>query len=197
MAACFASHGRSFLTLRFFCQGAAAADCCARLRVARANRAVTIFAMFRFVFLPTLFSGLCRVRFGHSATLHSLRSHRKTLFIPSKSRLVLKRSIPLRSILLLRPCRHLLCPQKNYTSQQKIAPALRQAVGVHSLHYVTAICVRHPRSTRRRLAPDAAAKKCTPFRYAPFRSIFNCCAQGCFTCVVLCYARAQPPTTHP
>jgi len=32
----------------------------ARLRVARANRAVTLFAMFRFVFCPTLFSDYLR-----------------------------------------------------------------------------------------------------------------------------------------
>ena len=38
-----------------FCKGAAAADSCARLRVARANRAVTLFAMLRFVFFAPPF----------------------------------------------------------------------------------------------------------------------------------------------
>ena len=36
-------------------RGAAAAYCYARLLVVRANRAVTVFAMFRFVFLPQPF----------------------------------------------------------------------------------------------------------------------------------------------
>lgn len=52
--------------------GAAAAYCCARLLVARANRAVIVFALFRSVFfVPTLFSGCGRVRFFRS----SIRSH--------------------------------------------------------------------------------------------------------------------------
>ena len=97
VSACFVSHGRSFPHPRLsaaplkpqqgsrfapiFVMGSAAADSCARLRVARANRAVTFFAMFRFVFLlPTLFSGCSRVRFGRA----SRRSHHYTFFSPSK-----------------------------------------------------------------------------------------------------------------
>ncbi|MDR1591940.1 MAG: hypothetical protein LBS16_03525, partial [Prevotellaceae bacterium] len=38
----------------YFKKGATAADCCARLRVARANRAVTVFACFVSFFCPTL-----------------------------------------------------------------------------------------------------------------------------------------------
>jgi len=76
--------------------------------------------MFRSVFLPTLFSGFCRVRFGRT----SRHSHRKALFIPSKSRYYLNHSIPqapLRSFVRVGTCS---TRKKNYTSQQKVAPAL-------------------------------------------------------------------------
>ena len=48
---------------QYILRGQTAAYCCARLLVARANRAVIVFAMFRSVFCPTLFSGCGRVRF--------------------------------------------------------------------------------------------------------------------------------------
>jgi hypothetical protein len=46
---------------RIFKRGQPPLSVCARLRVARVNRAVTFFASFHFVFLPALSSGLCRV----------------------------------------------------------------------------------------------------------------------------------------
>ena len=56
--------------------GAAAAYCCARLLVARANRAVIVFAMFRSVFLPQPFSAVVVVfasfvpQSAHTTTNH-------------------------------------------------------------------------------------------------------------------------------
>ena len=56
--------------------GAAAAYCCARLLVARANRAVIVFALFRFVFLSQPFSAVVVVfasfvpQSAHTTTNH-------------------------------------------------------------------------------------------------------------------------------
>jgi hypothetical protein len=98
---------RSFI----FKRGQPPLSVCARLLVARANRAVTFFAMFRSVFLPALFSGLCRVSFRSFRKLHALHSHRKTFFIPSKSRPASITSFH-KFHFILSACRHLPCPQK-------------------------------------------------------------------------------------
>lgn len=69
--------------------------CFARLRVARANRAVTIFAMFRFAFSHP-FSGLCRIRSFYFATCLRFISYThtaKALFIPSRKLVFFVRSI--------------------------------------------------------------------------------------------------------
>jgi hypothetical protein len=79
--------------------------------------------MLRFVFLlPTLFSGLCRVRFGHSFALHSQYSHRKTLVIPSKRDAFLS-LFSFRKLHFIRSFKSHPCPtpQKNSTSRKKRA----------------------------------------------------------------------------
>ena len=130
--------------------------------------------MFHSVFLPHPFSGLCRVPFGHSAALHSRRSHRKTMFSQSK-RAAFHSFISFRKLHFIHSFKspHLLFPQKNCTSRQKTAPALRQSRRQTQPSFrcaaLRAIRVCHPRSTRRRLAPlHCAGKKITSLRYADF-----------------------------
>jgi len=97
--------------------GAAATYCCARLRVARANRAVTVFAVYG-VSLPTLCSGLCRV---HSVVPPCIHTARHCL---SQARAVSHslRFVSLHSVLSFQ---HFLSRQN--ASKQKTPPALRQS----------------------------------------------------------------------
>jgi hypothetical protein len=67
----------------------------------------------------------------------------------------------------------LLCPQKNFTPQQKNAPALRQAVGSHSPHFATLHCGLSVSATLAPLAVGSRlsttqAKKSLRYRYADF-----------------------------
>jgi hypothetical protein len=109
----------------FFVRGQPPLSICARLRVARANRAVTFFAMFRSVFLSTLFSGLCRVSFRSFRKLHFLHSHRKTLFNPSKSAAFQSFIHSASYIPSLLQVGSLALPEKKLHCTAKNAPALR------------------------------------------------------------------------
>jgi hypothetical protein len=140
VAACFVSHGRSFLIRGYSCplkpqkgirsahssfkRGQPPLSVCARLRVAQANRAVTFFAMFRFVFCPPF-----------SAVFAVFRSGRSASYTPStytaKHCLTQARAAPPQSlhstssISFFRRVSPCPCLQKNSTAQQKNAPALR------------------------------------------------------------------------
>jgi hypothetical protein len=112
--------------------------------------------MFRFVFLHTLFSGLCRVRFGRSATLHS---HRKTLFIPSK-RAAFHSFFSLRKL--------------HFIHSLQVASL---AFPAKKLHY-TAKNRASPAASRKQSQPS--------FRYAPFRCIFSAAFKAVYLrCFVL------------
>jgi len=140
--------------------------CCARLRVSQANRAVIVFAMFRFVFLPTLSAVV--VVFAIFRT--SIRSLHHDFYKPKQEQ-SFHRS--LRSCLtsFTHSFLHLPCPQKNYTAQQKHTPALRFQRRLSepslqiahsfliSLFSVLAIPASHLRSTRYRLAPLTTASR--------------------------------------
>jgi hypothetical protein len=95
----------------------------------------------------------------------------------------------------------LLSPQKNFTPQQKIAPALRQAVGSHSPHSATLYCGLSVSATFAPLADGSRLmqqpKNALPFRYATFRCIFSAALRAVLPALFLCCAHAQPPTTHP
>ena len=212
VSACFVSHGRSFPHPRLsaaplkpqqgsrfapiFVMGSAAADSCARLRVARANRAVTFFAMFRFVFLlPTLFSGCSRVRFGRA----SRRSHHYTFFYPSKSRSA--SIIPFHKFhFILSAYRHL--PTRKKTSLHGKKPASPAVNGRHPqplFRFTTlrAICVCHPRSTRRRLAPNAANQKMHYITLSLHFTAFLVLRSRLLYLRCFLLRPHQPPTTHP
>lgn len=149
--------------------GAAAAYCCARLLVARANRTVIVFALFLSVFfVPTLFSGCGRVRFFRS----SISSHHHESY-KTQARAVIHFAQCASYLNTFRSIHSCTCPahKKNYTSQQKHTPALRfqRRLSAPSFRFAPfrAISVSHPRSTRWRLAPlTTASKQSTPLRFA-------------------------------
>ena len=92
--------------------------CCARLRVSQANRAVIVFAMFRFVFLPTLSAVV--VVFAIFRT--SIRSHHHDLY-KTQARAVIPSLITfvphfIHSFIpaLALPAKKLHCTAKTYAS---------------------------------------------------------------------------------
>jgi len=129
--------------------GAAAAYCCARLLVARANRAVIVFAMFRFVFFAQPFSAVVVV----FASFVSQSAHTTTNYIkPKQEQSFISLKASCTSTLFAPFFLHLPCPQKNYTPRQKTTPALRlqRRLSAPSFRFAPlwAISVSHPRSTR-------------------------------------------------
>ncbi len=169
--------------------GSAAAYCCARLRVARANRAVTLFALFRFVFL-LLFSAVVVVfvSVAPQAALFPLTPPH--ILYPASTVI---HSLHFALLHFIHSFLPLLFPQKKLhcTAKNRATPAAKPwASGT-----LRVISVRHPRSTRSRLAPlHYAGKKLLRYCSAYFyRSVP---AQGCFTCVVL-VLRPRTAPDHP
>lgn len=161
--------------------GAAAAYCCARLLVARANRAVIVFAMFCSVFCPNPFQRLwsCSLL----SFLNTLTPPR-IIYNPSKS------SHSFRSICLvpqhvsLHSFLHLPCPQKTPLHSKNIRqpcvfnvgcqrPLFKNSFVPHFVFFVRAISASHPRFTRYRLAPlTTASRESTSLRSAAFPLAF-------------------------
>jgi hypothetical protein len=134
VAACFVSHGRSFLIRGYSCplkpqQGIRFAHSFFKrgqppLVVVLACGSLGLIGLSRFLhcsvpfFCPAFFSGLCRVSFRSFRKLHS---HRKTFFYPKQEcRLSVVHSfIPQATFFHSFKSAHLPCPQKNSTAQQK------------------------------------------------------------------------------
>jgi len=109
--------------------------------------------MFRFVFCPTLFSGCGRV---HSVLLHS--HHHE--FYTQASAVIHSLHSACASLWSFIPA--LAFPQKNYTSRQKIAPALRQSRWQSQPSLNRSGYLRLPPSLHSLSARlNAATKKCT------------------------------------
>lgn len=142
-------------------------------------------------FLWSLPCGFCRVRsvIPQATFLHSHRNATTRKSCPS-----IVRFIPFHYLIPSSPCLFQRTRSRNKKLRQPCR--IRQPSAALILR---AVCCQRPCSTRSRLAPlHYAGKKTTPLS---LRLFFTCSvpAQGCFTCSRFksCFARTQPPTTHP
>lgn len=164
--------------------------CFARLRVARANRAVTLFALFRFAF-PTLSAVFAVFVWSFRYTAFPpLIPQRHCL--PQVASLCFSFAQSLRKLRFFSLYTHTLAqhPKLHSTAKNRASPATLWLVS----SALRAISVRHPRSTRRRLAPlHSTSQKITSLIFHLFHS-----GSGLFYLFGLSrFAHTQPPTTHP
>ncbi|HOG19602.1 MAG TPA: hypothetical protein PKW37_04090 [Salinivirgaceae bacterium] len=158
-------------------RGQTATTSCARLRVARANRAVMFFALLRSVFLPyPPFKAVVVVFVPHTTTQLSSKQAQHSF--------TTLRFAPFRSIILPlpQPCKKTTLRDKK--TRQPCVIKRRQSAPFSPLCSVQASSVCPPRSTRKRLAPylqsGMQTLRCATL-FAYLLSVGS--AQGCFTCV--------------
>jgi hypothetical protein len=175
------------LTLRFFRKGAAAAYSCARLRVARANRAVTFFAVLRrLASHPFQRSLPCSLWAFRCAALSTLTPQHR--FIPSKSG---HSFAPFRRLHSVRSFLHLLSRQTP-TRQKKSRQPCRFTVGSRSPHCVAGY-PRLPPSLHSRTARALMQQPTNALRYR--YAAFLVLRSGLFYLPFL--TPPTPPTTTP
>jgi hypothetical protein len=180
----------------FFKRGQPPLSVCARLRVARANRAVTVFACFVSFFCPTLLAVFAVFPLVIPLRYIPAAHTAKHCLSQSKSRHTFStfRCATFRSFL---PALAFPAKKLHFTAKTCASPAAsgRQPQPSFRCATLRAICVCHPRSTRRRLAPlHSTGKK--SLRYTP--PIFYLFRSGSRLFYLRCFVlRPRTAPDHP
>lgn len=183
---------QGFVSLKNIKWGAIAAYCCARLLVARANRAVIVFAFLRCLSQP--FSAVVVV---FAPFLPQCAHTTTSCYYPSKCR---RSFASLRSVPTLHSAHSVLhLPNPKHLRGKKLRQPCVFNVGSQRPHSATL------RSGFLYLPPSLHSQRLAPLPRSSGQ-ILRCATQfahllsvgsGLLYLLCFCFAHAQPPTTHP